>query len=97
MYVVKEAQCRIVAYNQRNQDEVKQNAIQANSVKGEACIIKWGISYDNIITTVANICSDTNTTDNSTNYALQNIIPLYSDTLKDASFHLGVNISDLLD
>ena len=68
------------------------NTIWANYVKRAAHIIKRGRSYDNIIYTVANLLSFTKITDDSNDFVLQAITPLSSDTLKDAFFHLGVNI-----
>ena len=65
--------------------------------KRAAHIIKQGRSYDNTLSNVANLLSVTKTTDYSTESSLQAIIPLSSDTLKDAFIHLGENISDLPD
>ena len=58
---LKEAQFRIVVENSRKQDEVKQNRIQANFIKRAAFVIKWGVSYNNILSSVANLLSVTNT------------------------------------
>ena len=97
MTSVKEDQFRILADNRRKQDEVKQNALQANSIKNSSRIIKQGILFHKILSTVARIYSVTDTTDESTESALQDITPLSFDNLKDAFLHLGGNIHDFPD
>ena len=97
MTSVKEAQCSIVSNNIRKQDNAKVNAKQFNSVKKSYRIIKRGISCDNILSAVANILSDTNTTEDFTDSILQDIFPITSDTLKDDFIHMGGNIGDLPD
>ena len=62
---VKESHFRIVDKNRRNHDEVKENSKQSNSLKRTAHIIKRGRLYDNNLYTVANILSDTKTTEES--------------------------------
>ena len=71
--------------------------IQGNYVKRKYRIIKIWRSYDNIISTVTNLLSITNTTEDYTDSFLQTIIPLSSETLKDDFFHLGGKIRDLPD
>ena len=71
--------------------------IQANSVKRTACVIKLGIYCDNILSVVANLLSVANTMEESTDSILQAIMPLSSDSLKDAFIHMGGKIIDLLD
>ena len=83
-----------MAKNRRKQYEVKQNTIQANSVKRLAHIIKQGISYDNILLALANRLSVTKTTEDSTESILEYIIPLSSYTLKYAFTHVGGNIGN---
>ena len=97
MDAVNEAQCRVGAKKSRKQDEVKQNTIQANSIEWAAWIINRGISYDNLIFTVANLVSVTKTTEFSAESILQAIIPLSDDTLKGALIHMGGKIIDLPD
>ena len=97
MTSVKEAHCSILAENIRKQDDVKENAKQSNSVKRSARIIKRGISCDNILSAVANILSDTNTTEEFTDSILQATPPITSDTLKDDFIHMGGNIGNLPD
>ena len=82
MNSIKEDKVRIVANNREKQDEVKWNVEQFNSVKRAACIIKRGSSCDNIISSVANLLSDTNITEDSNESIFQAILPLSSDTLK---------------
>ena len=53
------------------------------------------IFFENITTSVSNLWSDTKTTEDSTNSVLQGIFALSADTLNDAFFHLGGNISEL--
>ena len=50
-------------------------------------VIKRGIFYDDITSTMEKLLSATKTTNDS-------IIPLSYDTLKDAFIHMGGNISD---
>ena len=97
MTAVKEAQWRIVDKNRIKKYEVKQNTIRANSVKMAARVINQGSSCDNILSAVENILSVTNNTEDSNKYIIQVIIPLSSDTLKDAFIHMGVNIGDFTD
>ena len=74
---------------------MKQNVVQVNAFKKSSHIIKRGSYFERIIFTVANLRSDTNTTENSTDSILQIILALSSDTLKDTLFHLGRKIIDL--
>ena len=93
MTVVKEARCRIVYKNRRKQDKVNENSKQSNYVKISSRIIKWGSLYDNIIFAVSNLLGANNNTEDSTDYIFQAILPVSSDTLKDAFIHMGVKIS----
>ena len=96
MTSTKEAKFCIVADNRRNRDETKKNAVRVNAVKKLAYIIKRGGSFENILSTLENIWSYTNTLEDSTESVLQVISDLSYDTLKDNLFHLVENISDLL-
>ena len=62
--------------------------------KNESHITKQGGSFEKILSTVVNLQSDTNTIEDSTNSVFQVILDLYADTIKEAFFHFGVNISD---
>ena len=73
----------------------QKNSVQVNSVKKVALVTKQGKSFENILKSVINSVSDTNTTEDTNNSTLQGIIILSSDNLKYAFFHLGVNISEL--
>ena len=57
---VTESQCHIITENSRKQYEVKKSS-RVDYVTKAACITKRGSSFDNIIFTVANLHSDTNT------------------------------------
>ena len=83
-----------MAKNRIKQDEVEK-MIQANYVKRASHIINRGVSYYNILFTVANLLSVTNTTEGSTESIIQAILPLSSDTLKDDFIHMGGNIGYL--
>ena len=91
MTSVMEAQCHIVDKNRRKQDEVKKIHYESSHITNQ------GISFEKILSVLANLWSDTDATEESTDSVLQGIISLSSDTLKDAFFHLGGNISDLPD
>ena len=69
----------------------------SNSIKREARIIKRGSSYNNNLSAVTNLISDTNTTEESTDSILKYIIPLSSDTPKYAFYHMGEEINNLPD
>ena len=94
MAVVMEYQWRIFAENRRKQDAAKQNALRINDSKKASRTNKRGGSFENILKAIANLRSDTNTTEDSTNSVLQGILSLSSDTLKYDFFHLGGNISE---
>ena len=82
--------------NMIKQDEVKENTKRSNSIKREAQITDKGISYDNILSDLADLLSATKITEDSTDSILQATpTPLSSDTLKEAFIHMGVNIDDL--
>ena len=68
---------------------------QYNYVKRAARTFNIGISYDNIISAVANILNATNTMEEYTDSILLDILPLSSDTIKYAFIHMSGNISDL--
>ena len=67
----------------------------SNYFKRAARIIKRGSLYDNIISAVANLLSDTKTTEYSTDSILQSILTLSSDTIKESFIHMDENIGDL--
>ena len=90
-------QWHIVAKNRRKQDEVKQNSVRVHSVKKAPHTIKRGISFENIIYTVANLQGYTKTMKEYTESSIQGILYLFSDTLKYTLFLLGRIISDLPD
>ena len=73
----------------------QKNSSKLNVVEKATHIIKEQISSDNILSTLANLWSDTKTKNNLTYSVLQGILSLYSYTLKDALFNLGGNISEL--
>ena len=73
----------------------QKNALQVNTVKKAARIIKIETSFEKILYTVANLQSKTKNTEDSTNYAFQGILDLPSETTKEDFFHLGRKISDL--
>ena len=81
--------------NNRKQDEVKENVKLSNYVKRDVRIINWGIPHDNIFSTVDNLLSDTNTTEDSTDSILQYTPPPppYYDILKEAFIHMFGKIS----
>ena len=68
-----------------------------NYVKISARIIKWGSSYDNILSSVANLWSVTKTTEDLNDSILQDINPISYENLKDAFIHMGVKIIGLPD
>ena len=63
MNLVLESQCCIVAENRRKQDEVKQNEVRVDYIKNQSQITKKGISFEKILPIVANIWSNTDTTE----------------------------------
>ena len=65
-----------------------------NYFKREARIIKRGSSYDNILSTVVNLLSVTNNTEDSTDSILQDITYLSSETLNNDFILMGENISN---
>ena len=67
---------------------------RSNSVKRAARITKRGNSYDNILSSVANLLSAIKTTKEYTGSILQAILPLSSDTSGGAFIHMGGKISD---
>ena len=73
-------------------DKVKQNKIQANSIKISAGIIKLGRSCEKILFAVANLLSITKTTEDSTDSILQAIVPLSSETIKGIFTRMVGNI-----
>ena len=73
------------------------NSVRVNSVKKSARITNLGGYYEKILSTVANLRSYTNTTDNTTYSFLRCILDLSSETLKDDFFRLGREISDFPD
>ena len=95
MNLVKEAQCHIVAKNWIKQYEAKQILVRVNSFKKSYQITKQDRYFENILSTASKIGSDTNTTEEYTDYELQGILALSYDTLRDTFFHLGLSISDL--
>ena len=95
MTEVMEYQCRIVSENRRKQYEAKQNAARVKAVKKAARITNQMISFDKIIPKVSKIRSDTDIKKKSTEYNLQCILTLSTDTLKDTFIHLGREISEL--
>ena len=77
MNVVMEDQCCIVAENWRNKYEAKRNEVQVNATKKAACITNRGSFFENILSIVANLRSDTETTKNSTDSILQASPPIF--------------------
>ena len=95
MTLTKEDQGRIDFKNRRKQYQVKQNSVRVNYVKKAPHAINCGRSFDNILHTVAKLRSYTKTMEESTEYLLQGILYLYSDTLDYTFLHLRINISNL--
>ena len=77
-----------MAKNSRKKYEVKINALRSNAVKRASHIIKRGRLFNNILSTEVNFNSVTKTTNDFTDSSYN---------LKDAFYHFGGNISDLLD
>ena len=55
-----------------------------------AHITNIGSYFENIISTVSNLWSNTKTMEDSTEYFLQGLSALYYDIQKDILFHMGV-------
>ena len=68
-----------------------------NYVKKSDHITKQWRSFDNILSTVANLWSDTDTKNNSTESILPGIPALSTETLKETFLQLGGGISDFTD
>ena len=60
-------------------------------------ITKKGISFEKILYTVANLRSDTNTTNNANEFFFQGILSLSYYTIKYTFFQLWGGISDFTD
>ena len=73
--------------------ETKYSRIQFYK-QNTSCITKWLKPFNNIIFIITNRKIDTKSMDSYTESALNAIITLSYDTLKDTFFHFGVNISD---
>ena len=73
---------------------MEQNSVQFNAVKKASRVIKQWSSPEKILFTVATLQSDTEITEEFTDYILQGNLLLSSDTLKDALFHLVGKISN---
>ena len=68
-----------------------------NSVKKAARITKQWRSFENIISTLYNLWSDTDTINKPTESIIQGIPALSTETLKDTFLHLVGYISDFTD
>ena len=88
-----EVGCCAVAANRRKQGEAKKNA----AYKKAACVTKRGSSFKKLFSPAANLPSNTITTKDHTDSVLQAILPLSTNTIIDASFHLGGKIGELPD
>ena len=86
MTSVIEYQYHIISENQRKQDELK-NILLVNALKIQPVSPSKGDYF--------RILSDTDTTEDTTDSFLQDILSLSSYILKDAFFQSGVNIGDL--
>ena len=67
----------------------QKKSVRVNEVKEYSRIIKQGSSFENLLSTVTNLNSDTNTTKESTEYFLQGILSLHTDTINNYFFRWG--------
>ena len=58
---------------------------------------KQGSYFERLLSMVSNLWSNTNTMEESTEFFLQSILVLFTNTTKYAFFRLGGNVSDLTD
>ena len=83
-----EYQFHIVADNRIIQDEAEKCSTSQCSKKAPR-ITKQGRYFEKIVSTVANVRSDTNTTKYSIDSIIQGILVLSDENLKDTFLHLG--------
>ena len=66
-----------------------QYTVLVTAEKEAAYITKWGIYFEKTFSTEANLWSDTETTNNSTDSVFQVLVDPYDDILKWTFFQLG--------